>query len=214
VSARGLPPAEELLRLFSVPMLLSWLDVEAPVLPAAAAAVLRERETRPGLQRSNVGAWHGPPDLCQRDDAALAAVFRSALRAVEFLQVSLCATDTGGVPPAWKYRLQAWGVIMEAGDYAAVHDHAEAHWSFVCYLDEGDADRRDHPRSGIIAWTNPTAPPVQIPGLDPSPRVFELSPRSGQVVVFPGWLPHYVHPYRGRRARISIAGNVRVELAS
>jgi hypothetical protein len=28
------------------------------------------------------------------------------------------------------------------------------------------------------------------------------------LVVFPGWLQHYVHPYRGTRPRVAIACNL------
>jgi hypothetical protein len=31
-------------------------------------------------------------------------------------------------------------------------------------------------------------------------------------VVFPGWLQHFVQPYRGGRPRVSISCNVRLEL--
>jgi hypothetical protein len=37
---------------------------------------------------------------------------------------------------------------------------------------------------------------------------FTIRPRPGMLVVFPGWLQHYVHPYRGTRPRIAIACNV------
>ena len=30
-------------------------------------------------------------------------------------------------------------------------------------------------------------------------------------LVFPGWLKHFVHPYRGSRPRVSIAFNVKIE---
>ena len=34
-----------------------------------------------------------------------------------------------------------------------------------------------------------------------------ISPKSGQLVLFPSWLQHAVRPYRGDRTRISIAFN-------
>ena len=41
--------------------------------------------------------------------------------------------------------------------------------------------------------------------------VLRLRPESGAMVLFPGWLKHFVHPYRGTRPRISIAFNARIE---
>ena len=57
-------------------------------------------------------------------------------------------------------------------------------------------DRRDPRRGGR-----------PIPGLE-SGATFTIRPRTGMLVVFPGWLQHYVHPYRGTRPRIAIACNV------
>ena len=51
-----------------------------------------------------------------------------------------------------------------------------------------------------------------IPGVDLFPTTFTVEPRNGRLVVFPGTLQHYVHPYRGIRERVVISTNVRVEL--
>ena len=37
---------------------------------------------------------------------------------------------------------------------------------------------------------------------------FTIRPRTGMLVVFPGYLQHYVHAYRGTRPRIAIACNL------
>ena len=43
---------------------------------------------------------------------------------------------------------------------------------------------------------------------------FTVLPRTGRLVVFPGWLLHYVHAYRGQRPRVSISCNVVFEPTS
>jgi hypothetical protein len=209
------PGAASVARIFGVPIVLISPDIDTATRAGVVEQLLEERRNEPGLRLSNAGGWHSRPDLARRDDPALTNVIQAILAAVEVFQGevfqgSLAAAD-GATPPAWRYGIQAWAMVMEAGDYTVPHDHAEAHWSFVYYLDTGDADRKAHPRSGMIAWINPAPPHTPVPGLDYAPRAFELAPRTGQLVLFPGWLGHYVHPYRGTRPRISIAGNVRVD---
>ena len=43
---------------------------------------------------------------------------------------------------------------------------------------------------------------------------FTVLPRTGRLVVFPGWLLHYVHVYLGQRPRVSISCNVIFEPTS
>ena len=45
-------------------------------------------------------------------------------------------------------------------------------------------------------------------GLDLFPQRFMVKPRTGALVVFPAWLQHYVHAYRGTRPRLAISANL------
>jgi hypothetical protein len=47
-----------------------------------------------------------------------------------------------------------------------------------------------------------------MPGLELLGTTFTVPARSGRLVVFPGWLQHYVHSYRGQRPRVSISCNL------
>ena len=77
-----------------------------------------------------------------------------------------------------------WGQLYNEGSYQVPHDHLPAHWSFVYY--------------------------VNTP-LGSSPLVFEQSkkryyPKSGEAIIFPGWIRHFVLPNRCE-GRSIIAGN-------
>ena len=39
-----------------------------------------------------------------------------------------------------------------------------------------------------------------------------IQPKPGQVAIFPGWLCHYVNPFRGLGERISIAFNANARI--
>jgi uncharacterized protein (TIGR02466 family) len=101
-----------------------------------------------------------------------------------------------------------WAMVMRDGDYTIPHTHADSHWATVYYSDAGDADEAAHHESGVIHFIDPRSGFLPIPGLDMTGGDFVVSPKTGQMLVFPGWLQHYVHSYRGSRPRVSIACNV------
>ena len=76
------------------------------------------------------------------------------------------------------------------------------------YFVTGNPPVDGHPFSGKLELVDPR------PGasLSYSERTrlygrFLVNPQPGQLVVFPGWLQHQVHPYFGPAERISIAFN-------
>lgn len=202
-------PSVERLGLFAVPVALV-----ADLLPAAQRAeirawVLEERRRDAGLQRSNVGGWHSRADLPTRGVPALDALFEALVAQVRD-QHAQVAAEQGTPELAARFVLQAWATVMEAGHFVQVHDHADAHWSMVVYVDAGDDGEETADVGARIAWLNPVGPHRSMPGVNLAPTAFELQPRSGMAVIFPGWLRHWVQPYRGTRPRICIAGNVEV----
>jgi hypothetical protein len=98
-----------------------------------------------------------------------------------------------------EYRYQIinlWGAIYKSGDYTQLHQHhgspvGAGNMSFVYYALSEDTN---------------TAPLV-FPGIEHS-----IKPITGQLVIFPGWLAHYVPEYQPveKFERIVLAGNVAV----
>jgi hypothetical protein len=111
----------------------------------------------------------------------------------------------------YRFGVQAWAMVMRHGDHSIVHDHCESHFSVVYYPEVGDADLERHPDSGKLCFLDPRRGGTVISGIDLFPSQFAITPQTGQLVVFPGWLQHYVQPYRGVRPRVSISCNVRLE---
>jgi hypothetical protein len=120
----------------------------------------------------------------------------------------------GGVDslPPYRYAATAWAMVMRSGDYTTLHEHGDAHWSSVYYADAGDADTETYPESGLLAFTDPKRSGLPVPQIDLFPSTFTIRPRTGTLVLFPGWLPHYVHSYRGTRPRVSVSCNVTLGL--
>src|SRR5437660_152668 len=108
---------------------------------------------------------------------------------------------------------QAWAMVRRNGDYTIAHDHGEAHWSTSYYVDAGDANLERTPDSGALAVLDPRRGGRPIPGLE-SGSTFTIRPRTGMLVVFPGWLQHYVHPDRPIKIIVPYAAGGAVDIVA
>lgn len=196
----------EHLSLFTTPVFVLELPDVADATAELATRLTAEAASHPGIQRSNVGGWHSVPDLTLRRDACYQTVIGRIVGAVRDAGAALTTAPRAPV----RYGAQAWAMVMRPGDSVMVHDHADAHWSTAYYVDAGDAPPDG--LAGALAFVDPRRSGRALPGLDAG-ATFHVRPRTGMLVIFPGWLQHYVHPYRGTRPRIAISCNVAVEPA-
>lgn len=110
----------------------------------------------------------------------------------------------------------AWFHITRKGGQKTLHNHPNASWSVVYYIDEGDIDSEN--RSGFIQFYDPRAGANM--HQDSSNMYLKreyntngvaYQPRSGLMLIFPSYLHHEVLPYLGDKPRINIAANYWVE---
>lgn len=189
----------EPIELFSVPFAVVRDVVEEKVVAAAAAWLRAEAAATQGIERANRGGWHSSPDLPARGVAVIDTLCAAIVDHVTAAHVYF----TDGQAPTLEPMIQAWGTSMTAGDYVDVHDHADAHWSAVLYVDSGDG-----PGSAHISFHNPSGGHRSTPGPSLAPTTFTVAPEAGMLLLFPGWLRHSVAPYLGNRPRLAIAANV------
>jgi uncharacterized protein (TIGR02466 family) len=205
-------PRVQLLPLFATPVAMYDLPDMEEVNRELAACLVAESVSRSTVHRSNVGGWHSP-NLAGRREPCFTTLFqRIATRVREV--VDALAQENGQALPAMRVGMHAWSMVMRNGHYTIPHDHAEVHWATVHYVDAGDADEAAHPESGVLSLVDPRHGGRPMPGLDLVGGTFTVPPRTGRLVVFPGWMLHYVHAYLGQRPRISISCNVMFELTS
>jgi uncharacterized protein (TIGR02466 family) len=169
--------------------------------------MVAESLVTPSITHSNVGGWHSNYDLQLRPEACFRELNKLIIdHAIETTQV--IAKSLGKGLPKFSVTTHMWAMVMRDGNYTIPHTHANSHWATVYYADAGDADEATYPESGVISFTDPRSGFLPIPGLDYTGGDFVVNARTGQLLVFPGWLTHYVHAYRGARPRVSIACNV------
>ncbi len=176
------------------------------------ARLVAESIAVPSISRSNVGGWHSQPDLALRAEPCFRALIQYIVGRVRETVDSL-ARERGQAMPVMRMGAQAWAMVMRNGDYTIAHDHSDTHWSTVYYPDAGDADEEAHPDSGLLALVDPRHGGRPMPGLDLLGATFTARPQTGRLLVFPGWLLHYVNVYRGQRPRVAVSCNVTFELA-
>jgi len=194
--------------LFPTPIVVFDLPDMDDVNREIAARLLAEEQEVPSWQRANIGGWHSAPDLSRRAEPCFRTVMRAVVDHVS-QNVAVLAADAGvAQAPAFRYGVTAWAMILRDGHYVVTHDHGDVHWSVAYYVDAGD---EMPPPSGRLAFLDPRRSGRSIPELTLFPTTFDIAPRTGALVIFPGWLQHYVHPYSGQRPRICISCNLTME---
>jgi uncharacterized protein (TIGR02466 family) len=197
----------ETIDIFSSPVCLRM--VNDPGLAAALTThLVAEAGSHPGITRSNIGGWHSVPDLTLRRSEPFPSFFQRLVSELDATLAELGARRRVAAP-RYRYGIQSWAMVMARGDYTVLHDHAEAHLSGVFYADAGDPAPEP---SGHLAFVRPGGGIADLPGLALAPTTFQVRPQTGLLVVFPGYLQHYVHAYQGQRPRVAISFNVRAEV--
>ena len=96
--------------------------------------------------------------------------------------------------------LQYWTNINDPGSRNVVHSHQAVQYAAVYYLQaEGTGDLCFYNPANITENCHATAPWVS---------VMSYTPKNGDLVVFPGWVPHDIEPNTSSKERLSIAFNI------
>jgi len=187
----------ETLRLF--PTLVGRFAVDPAVLGHVAAEVTARAQTIPTVTRGERTGWQSANDFLEWSPGCheLGASFSDAVTAMVV-----------GPKPDGVY-LTAWANLLRRGDYFSPHTHPDAAWSGVLYVEAGDTGEE---HGGFLSFRDPRAGATMVSAatnrFDTACTVHHY-PQTGELVVFPAWLVHWVVPYQGERPRISVAFNAR-----
>lgn len=192
---------------WATPILRRTWDRSGDVSAALADLVLKHAQTDKNVKKSNEGGWHSDEDLLTWGGPAVAQLQQWIVAGSQDLTTAI----SGGQVYRGKMELNAWANLNRHGDYNAVHTHPSCVWSGVFYAQTGDPPSPEHPKSGVIEFLDPRAGAEMVvtPGVPFGQPKFYV-PMTGQMIMFPSWLKHAVHPYWGDGDRISIAFNVRL----
>ena len=199
----------QLANLFETPVILDVLP-DADGLNADLKRVIGDRRAAdPGVRKSNWNGWQSEVDMLDWGGEAanrLAGHF-----------VSLCNNFSAiADPSAFVWSVDMWANVSPAGASNEAHVHPGVVWSAVYYVEDGYGGSTDAELGGELVLYDPRMPFVRMLPFDvryrrPDGRAADsqtsIRPKAGQIVMFPPWLLHSVHPFRGAGERISIAMN-------
>jgi uncharacterized protein (TIGR02466 family) len=200
--------------LFPTPVIYCSIpNEEAGQLNAALEkAVFAKAQAEHSAELSNIGGWQSSADLQDWGGAPVDVL----IKAIKYLisQVTYFRSEPKkDFEIDWK--VYAWANINSGGDYNVVHTHPGAYWSAVYYVKiPKEADNIKE--GGNLEFSDPrgSLPIIYAPQFGWRLRDCEnaggrevFSPKSGDCVLFPAWLPHSVTPHRKNEARISLAFN-------
>jgi uncharacterized protein (TIGR02466 family) len=193
-------------RAFATPIALHR-PARSPTMDAdLAAQILATAARSASTARSNIGGWRSAPDLLDWPGAAVAelgTILRQAIEAM--IKVTAGPSGFDGY-----FKVSAWANLLHAGNYNTLHAHPESAWSGVYYVDAGERAAADE-LSGLLELRDPRPAVEMVPAPGwPFGNPLRIQPETGLMVLFPSWLYHQVHPYRGQRPRIAVAFNAPV----
>ncbi len=176
------------------------------------AVILAREQAQSSQTYSNVGGWHSAQDLLTWKEPVITTLRGWILEAVNHMigaTVEMVRNTMGlQAQPAGKLHAIAWANVSRDGHYHSIHNHPLSVWSGVYYVEVGKLSN-DQPVNGALELLDPRpyTEMVPVPGNPYGQRAL-IRPEVGLMVVFPGWLYHFVNPYHGEGERISISFNV------
>jgi len=170
--------------------------------------ILARRAKNPGIVKSNAGGgWHSDPDFFKWNSPDILALSKRVGEAVYEMTATMCGDEVAKASRS--IQITGWANVLGDRGYNRVHNHPEAAWSGVYYVDLGTPDPTASEDSGSLEFIDPRGGatsaglPAKIFGVQ-----VRVTPQPGLLVLFPSWLHHWVHPVRGGGERISIAFNI------
>lgn len=186
------------LRLF--PTLVGTFTIDDPPLLARLAAEVAARaQVQPTVARGERTGWQSANDFLDASPSSrsLGALLGEAVTAMM------------PAPPRDGIYLTAWANLLRRGDYFTPHIHPDAAWSGVLYLDAADSGEQ---HGGFLSFRDPRAGAGMVEAATnhfDSACTLHHYPNTGELLVFPAWLVHWVVPYQSDRPRISVSFNAR-----
>ena len=196
---------QKILPAFATPIWSCLWDDSADLNAGLKRMILERAPEETSTHRSNVGGWHSDQDLLRWNEPEVPHLVERIKTGINAVTQATNGTEEAA---AGGFFMVAWANLLRQGGYNQVHDHNSYAWSGVYYVDVGEYMPSDE-LNGRIEFIDPRVgiSSPKVPG-DPFKQRTVFKPEAGWMLMFPGWLRHYVHPYRGPAPRISIAFNV------
>jgi uncharacterized protein (TIGR02466 family) len=205
------PPGQlSVMKLFPTPIVVTTVPDADPLNAELRELIMAREQASESVERSNRGGWQSSWDMHEWGGEPMKTLIAFTRDAVDQITV-----DRTGKRHTISWRINCWANVNRTGHGNQFHTHPGGLWSASYYVDDGGIGD-DPSLGGEFEIQDPRgvapamyAPQLTFPGPDGAAvgESQRLTPRSGMLFIFPGWLSHGVCPYRGTRERISVAMN-------
>ena len=114
-----------------------------------------------------------------------------------------------------EWTVQGWPNVNRFGDYHDLHNHPRAYLSGTYYVqvpeDREELETRGDVRPGRITFYDPRGAAANMTAIKGDPYIeadHTIDPEPGLILLWPGFLNHFVHPNLSKTPRISISFNI------
>lgn len=160
--------------------------------------ILDREQSEQSANNSNGEAWQSrKADFFNKND-----VCRELLLGEIRSLVTHMASLHGVNATRGQIEVEGWCVVNRKGHYHNPHVHHSSTWSGVYYVSARGEAWSSKKKDGAIEFFDPRLARPRT-----SDSVFSLIPHTGQLILFPSWLRHWVRPHYGKGTRISVPFN-------
>ncbi|WP_171006917.1 TIGR02466 family protein [Shimia litoralis] len=190
-------------KLFSTPIMRFQLEDHVVLNAELLFEGEQMRSADAGVSKSNRGGWHSKGNLFENEYPCFQKVQTAAKEAV--YQVTRKVSSKVD-PEALRLKMFAWMNANPTSGYNAPHTHPGAHWSGVYYVSQPNVENGS---SGMIEFLDPRSdlPHWRILEASAFRAKRTIRPMAGELIIFPSYLVHWVHPNENSDDRVTIAFN-------
>ena len=192
--------------LFPIPLFRYRVD-EAGLNEKLGKEIAHRRKAEGGMTNSNRVGWQSGHDFFGRKEPGHVSLARTI---GEVMKATLQSIDPAAEFERMQVTMNGWVNVNPPGGYNGPHQHTNAVLSGVYYV---DVPRGRSEKGGAIEFLSPH--PIRLlGGLLNAPMFAErthVQPKAGDLLIFPGQLPHWVHPNDSGKARVTVAFNALIK---
>ena len=192
--------------LFPIPLFRYRVD-DATLNDRLSKEIAQRRKAESGMANGNRQGWQSEHDFFARQESghvSLARLFAQVMKA------TIQSIDPAADFASFNVTMNGWVNVNPPGGYNGPHQHTNAVLSGVYYV---DVPRGRSEKGGAIEFLSPH--PVRLLGGLLKAEMFaermRYQPKAGDLLIFPGSLPHWVHPNDSGKSRVTIAFNAMLQ---
>lgn len=159
--------------------------------------ILSIKDKEESVDNSNLGCWRSVYRY-ENINWLMQEVCLLVQEAIDFYKIDKVFSENYN--PRQPFKINYWTNVNNPGSRNVIHSHSQSHFSCVYYIQGTD--------TGDLRLVNPSNLLSNTINSGIFVRDFYFSPRDGDLILWPGWIPHEVEPNLSNKQRINIVFDI------